>query len=80
MFLCLWFGGCFFFLKALWLDLIVFALLQAEHSISQEKACYFGSFFGFCNGGGEKNLRSKQTSECETRCEVHRGGFIGVVR
>lgn len=42
MFLCLWSRGCFFLLKALGLDVVLFALLEAEHSISQEKACHLG--------------------------------------
>lgn len=80
VFLCLWCRGCFFLLKVLRLDLVLFALLEAEHSISQEKGCHLGSFFSFCNGGGGKTSRVKQMSECETRCEVHCGGFIGVVK
>lgn len=53
-FLCLWSRGCFFLVKALRLDLLLFALLEAEHSISEEKACHLGSFLPFCSGDRER--------------------------
>lgn len=80
MFLHLWPGDRFFLLKAARLNLVLFALLEAEHSISQEKACHWEALLtSVTEQGGGQILWCEQMSECETRCEVHCGGFIRVV-